>query len=61
MQSVLYTKIDTDVHDQLRAVAELAGVSIAKTTEAMLATSMGVEHVLGDQVKRAIKKHRSGK
>lgn len=58
--SILYAKFeDPKAYDALKRVAGLAGLSIRETAEAIITASITGEHVFAEQVKRAIRKHRS--
>jgi hypothetical protein len=53
--STLYAPMAEEIYEDLRAISRLAGLSIAKTAEAMIALSAGRQHVYGAQVKTATK------
>ena len=54
-KKILYASIDGDVHEDLKAIAELAGISVAVTTEAIISGFSGRTHKFTQQVARAQK------
>jgi hypothetical protein len=53
--SVLYARIRDDIHDELRVVAELAGVSMTTVTEIILSWRLGIETgPIGHAVSKAL-------
>jgi len=60
MAHTLYARINPRVHDDLRAVAQLAGLSIAVTVETIPASVLGHDHRYRLQVQRAVAAHKRG-
>lgn len=53
--STLYAPVGDEVYEDLRAVARLANLSIAKTADAMLCNALGRGNTFGEHVAKAVK------
>lgn len=58
---VLYTRLDDELHDQVKAVAAMAGISARALVESVLAQKMGHDHALTPTINGALRRYRAGK
>jgi antitoxin component of RelBE/YafQ-DinJ toxin-antitoxin module len=52
-KKILYAAIDSEVYEDLQAISALAGLSVARAVEAIIAAAAGREHTFTQQVNRA--------
>lgn len=58
---VQFTRLDDELHQEVKAVAALAGISAQSLVEAILTQKMGHEHALTPAIDKALRRYRAGK